>query len=252
MTIFYFTGTGNSLAVAKRIGGDDARLISIPQVIDSTEQHYRDDAIGLVFPVYSFRAPMMVRNFLNRVKLEANYIFAICTYGTMSGSCTNYLQKQAIGLGFKFDYTNNLKMADNYLPLFETGKQIEKLSKKNIEQNLIRIIEDIKNYKKYHVRAAIFGRIVGKLVNMDFSKSPHKYIADEKCNKCGICAKVCLSKNITIDNDIKFGESCEGCYACLHLCPQNALHHKSEKSNKRWIHPDITLNEIIEANNRQN
>ena len=32
MTIFYFTATGNSLAVAKRIGDN---LISIPQVIDN-------------------------------------------------------------------------------------------------------------------------------------------------------------------------------------------------------------------------
>jgi len=35
MTIFYFTGTGNSLAIAKSIGGS---LISIPQVLASLVQ----------------------------------------------------------------------------------------------------------------------------------------------------------------------------------------------------------------------
>jgi flavodoxin len=47
MKILYFTGTGNSLAVAKRIGGE---LLSIPQEIHKKEMTYSDDAIGLVFP----------------------------------------------------------------------------------------------------------------------------------------------------------------------------------------------------------
>jgi flavodoxin len=46
MTIFYFTDTGNSFAIAKAIGGI---LISVPQVIDSDNLHFKDDAIGLVF-----------------------------------------------------------------------------------------------------------------------------------------------------------------------------------------------------------
>jgi flavodoxin len=51
MTIFYFTATGNSLSVAKSIADEtDGNLISIPQVIDSENFHYKDDAIGLVFP----------------------------------------------------------------------------------------------------------------------------------------------------------------------------------------------------------
>ena len=57
MLIFYFTATGNSLAVAKRIGGN---LISIPQVIDSQNLKYKDDAIGIVFPIYSLEPAKIV------------------------------------------------------------------------------------------------------------------------------------------------------------------------------------------------
>jgi hypothetical protein len=84
MTIFYCTSTGNSLAVAKRIGGN---LISIPQIIDALETHYNDDAIGVVFPVYSNAPPRMVRLFLDKVRLEADYLFAIGTYGNLPGAC---------------------------------------------------------------------------------------------------------------------------------------------------------------------
>jgi MinD superfamily P-loop ATPase len=75
-------------------------------------------------------------------------------------------------------------------------------------------------------------------------------IINEQCNKCGICAQVCPAKNITVAGKVDFRDQCEGCSACLHLCPKNALHLKNEKSNKRWRHPDVSLKELIEANDR--
>ena len=85
MTIFYFTGTGNSLAVAKGIAGDSGKLISIPQVIDSCTTEYKDDCIGIVFPVYGFRAPFMVTDFKSRLHFchsnlwhDSRAYFALC------------------------------------------------------------------------------------------------------------------------------------------------------------------------------
>jgi len=82
MTIFYFTATGNSLAVAKQFGGT---LVSIPQAVDSDNLHYKDDAIGIVFPIYWWNLPIMVRRFMDKARFEADYIFAIGTCGTISG-----------------------------------------------------------------------------------------------------------------------------------------------------------------------
>ena len=50
MKVLYFTATGNSLAVAKRIGGE---LISIPRAMHDGDLSFADDAVGLVFPVYA-------------------------------------------------------------------------------------------------------------------------------------------------------------------------------------------------------
>ena len=44
MTILYFTATGNSLYVAKRLGG---KLISIPQMIKENKYEFSDERIGL-------------------------------------------------------------------------------------------------------------------------------------------------------------------------------------------------------------
>ncbi len=43
MTIFYFTATGNSLAVAKRVGGE---LISIPKALKDGESGYEDIGVN--------------------------------------------------------------------------------------------------------------------------------------------------------------------------------------------------------------
>ena len=60
MTICYFTATGNSLYVAKRIGGT---LLSIPKLMKENEIIINDDAVGIIAPVYAGNAPDMVRKF---------------------------------------------------------------------------------------------------------------------------------------------------------------------------------------------
>lgn len=253
MIIFYLTATGNSLAVAKRIGGE---LISIPQVIDSEKLQYKDNAIGLVFPIYGWRIPRMVREFLNKVKLEADYTFAIGTYGNLAGAAMLNLQKHAKTQGFQFDYTADLLMVDNALPLFEINNQIAKLPEKKTEENTAKIVQDIHNRKTTQAKASMgertFTATIGLFDNMIYNgKQGQGYIIDDKCNKCGICAKVCPIKNITVTDKVEFSEHCIACQACVHQCSQNALHVKREKSAKRWRNPEVSLKEIIQANNQE-
>ena len=65
--LFYFTGTGNSLYVAKNIENDP---ISIPQIINKQEQIYKGDRIGVVAPIYGHELPEMVKEFLKIVMEE--------------------------------------------------------------------------------------------------------------------------------------------------------------------------------------
>jgi hypothetical protein len=108
MTIFYFTSTGNCLAAAKKIGGNGAALISIPQIIDSGPLAYEDDVIGIIFPIYGWSMPKMCRKFLAKAKLTADYTFAIGTYGNMSGACMRNTQLFAAEHGNRIDYAESL------------------------------------------------------------------------------------------------------------------------------------------------
>ena len=69
MTILYFTATGNSLAVAKRLGGT---LLSIPQLIREELYVIEDDIIGIISPTYCADLPHMVREYLDKAKLQAD------------------------------------------------------------------------------------------------------------------------------------------------------------------------------------
>ncbi|MCX5780008.1 MAG: EFR1 family ferrodoxin, partial [Firmicutes bacterium] len=73
------------------------------------------------------------------------------------------------------------------------------------------------------------------------------FYVDDKCNGCGICAKVCPVNNIEIvDNRPMWNHHCESCLACFVWCPEKAisgglLSGKSE----RYHHPEVKLMDMI-------
>lgn len=250
MKIFYFTGTGNSLAVAKHIGGE---LVSIPQVVDSQNLEYQDDIIGVVFPIYSLNFPKMVKRFLEKAVFKADYIFLIVTCGGGVGKTLREAQEMAVQNGYSFDYLAKMNMVDNCLPQWEMDTERKKAEKKDIDGQLERIKNAIENRKKTEEIPIPGGRLLCWFsrkyfpIPDDFHK---KYIIDDKCNQCGTCAKVCAVANVIVNDKVSFGDYCEGCQACIHACPQKAIHLKMERSDKRWRNPDVLLSEIITANDR--
>jgi len=248
MTVFYFTATGNSLAVAKAIGGT---LYSIPQIIGNSKL-YQDDAIGVVFPIYNWGLPRMVQQFLQATSFDAPYTFAVGTYGFTYGKAMENIQSV---VSRPFDYTAGIRMADNFIPGFDQRKEAAGFGKRNVAENMNRIVTEIHAGTRSLDRTNLFLRIVHPLIaaneakNIDINTAK-RFRVDEKCNLCGICAKVCPAGNLSVTDRVTPASRCEGCLACVHLCPQNAVHVPREKNEARWKHPDVTLTEIIKANNR--
>lgn len=254
MTIFYYTATGNSLCAAKKIGG---KLVSIPAALKNNELDYKDDIIGIVYPCYAYGLPNSVKDFLVRVTWQAEYTFGLVTYGSIAGAATATLEQAAKDTGKQFDYINHLLMVDNFLTGFEMKKQLLNEPKKKIDQNLEQIKQDIQNRMKRKTRDGMPGFLAKgvakmmseKLANGDFGKN---YIISDSCTKCKICTKVCPTGNIQVDRQVSFGNQCECCMACIHACPQNAIHLKNEKSSERFMNQNVTLAELISANEQGN
>lgn len=226
---------------------------SIPALINEGKKEFKDDAIGFVFPCYAFGLPRSVLEFIAQSKFEADYFFAVMTYGNMAASGLKHIEEIGAAAGITFDYTNEILMVDNYLPGFDMKDQLRKEAQKNVEGSLKKIVKDIQDRKKALTRKGMFTNMISKVAHLIYDKymideGDKKFIVQECCNGCGICEKVCPKNNIAVDNKPRFSHQCDGCYACIHLCPQNALHLKSEKSSARFRNQNVTLKEIIQSN----
>ena len=251
MKIFYFTATGNSLYVAKRIGGE---LSSIPQMLKEGKSEFDDEVIGFVFPCYAFGLPRIVCDFIKRSKFKAKYFFAIMTYGNIGASGLRHMEKVASKAGIQFSYTNEILMIDNFLPLFEIEDQLKKEKSKKIEEQLNQIVSDLKSRQQKLTRKGIVSNVLSKPIHnltdkYQFDDGDKRFIVQDTCNSCKVCEQVCPKNNIKVGKNPEFLHKCEGCYACIHHCPQNAIHLKFERSKNRFINRNVKLKEIINGNN---
>ena len=250
MKVFYFTATGNSLMVAKSFGG---KTYSIPKMLKEGNSYFEDDIIGFIFPCYVGSIPTVVEKFLSSSRFNADYTFAIMTYGNMAFGGTKQFIAISKQNGIKIDYANQIKMVDNSLKHYNMEKQIHGLAKKQVGKQIDKIKSDIE--RKVHND----GR--GNVVTSQLSKFGHKayrkeigdcdnlFEVENHCTLCKVCEMVCPVDNIKADEKVNFKGQCIRCYACTQNCPSNAIRFNGEKSKTRYRNSDISLKEIILANN---
>lgn len=246
MKLLYFTATGNCLSVAKSFGGE---LLSIPQLIKNGQYELEADKIGIIFPIFHNSVPKLVEEYLDKAKLHSSYIFGIGTYGMFGGNAMKHLKEIGSRNGISFAYLNEVLMVDNYLPGFEMKKQKDGLIKKQVEQQLTIIKKEVAEQKRYFKQKSAVVDLLRKL-NVTFydSEFEKKFSVEESCNGCKTCEKVCPVANIKVDQRPVFQGNCQHCLACIQNCPKSAIHIKGEKSKERFRNEQISLKEIIEAN----
>lgn len=269
--IYYFSGTGNSLHVAKelqqRIPG--IKLISILSCNGRTETN--SEVVGFIFPIYFTVVPVPVRRFIEKMDLSsAKYIFAITTRFGTECFADVYLKKVLKSKEKQLDSylivtmisNSPIGLAPKYLPgikkqaeKWESDIKKDKIDKLEKEvQNQLDIFKDIIMNKKINQEfqtKSWFKKQIGNflLSITSNSKAEIPYFADESCNSCGICEKVCLSRKIKMENNKPVWQKnvqCFFCYACFNFCPQQAIlvKNKYTRKNGRFFHPQVTIDEI--------
>jgi ferredoxin len=162
-------------------------------------------------------------------------------------------EKLANKSNIKFNYTKGMLMVDNYLPLFKVEDQLAKVPSKKIEEYLNIIVEDINNKRENSVEKLGVGIKILSAAIHRYNKSlkptiDNRFSINNQCNLCGTCAKVCPVNNIIIETEPAYQHNCTFCLACIHNCPEKAIHLKGEKSAARFRNEHIKLKEIITAN----
>lgn len=248
--ILYFTGTGNSLNVAKEIGeAIDNQLIHI-NMLDNFDLS-NEKVLGIVFPVYYYDAPIPVRQLLKKLKLSKDtYVFSIATCGGGSGTAMHTIKKYVEKAGGKLSYTDVLIMPDNSCISYgkNPNSQIDRLSK--IELQLTNIINDILAKKENlpFTRLKISGKLLNAPGIYHLASAMFKPKIDGSlCVGCGICEKVCPQNNIKLlDKKAVRGKNCSTCIACVNMCPEQAIKigPKPMKKELQYVNPSVQRSEM--------
>ena len=252
--VFYFTGTGNSLYIARQIEDDP---VSIPQVMHNESQEFSADSIGIVAPVYGHEVPQMVKDFMEKAIFHTNYFYMILTYGNRHGGAAELAKKLCDECGIAVNYINVIMMVDNWLPSFDMNEQLK--MNKRIDERLAVILAELNGKTDMipdvtDADRAAHQQFLAAMSHMPPDAWQHLLRVSDTCIGCGICEKVCPSASIHVMNGKAvhtLGHS-QTCLACVHACPQKAigLTIPEKNPNARYRNEHVSLQEIIHANNQ--
>lgn len=268
--VLYFTGTGNCLYVARQLAGKEGEILSIPQLMRKKQFEIEADGIGLVYPIYGHMPPYMVREFIKKAQLKAEYKFAVLTYGMRKCNAVEIWDGISRKAGNVFDYIGTIVMVDNWLPNFDMNEQMK--IDKHIPENLAKITSDLSNRRRWHEPVTQeereqhegFMSLSGLDPEVGFlMKADRSFRVTDDCIHCGICTYVCPRGNYQLTGQgVKMQGDCEFCFACIQNCPQRAIQFKknedgtwpdgSEKNpNARYRNENVSLMELKLANNQK-
>lgn len=275
IVIYYFSGTGNSLFVAKELQKriSDSSLIPIISLLDERVIHTKGKTIALVFPVHAITIPIAVKKFLMKADFESSeYLFAIVT---REGTIFKGFQKidrilnkknKQLDAGFILNMYNNDTRHENYkVPSESDISALESVVLKKLDfiQNIIKYRmasrEKDSEYTIDFGHNPFVNKILEKIVLTGMTVSEYiggvnYFYSDSNCIGCGICEKVCLSKKISmIDKKPIWNKKvlCYMCFACLNYCPKRSVQISDipgvksyTKINGRYTHPYAAINDI--------
>lgn len=257
--IYYFTGTGNTLAIAKELAKKikGTKLIPMAKVVRKKIEITADN-FGIVFPVYAWGAPLMVVDFLNKLKIKkSNYNFAVTNFAGTPGATLSQIAKLLKKKGHKLSAGFAIKMPGNYIPMYDPAKLYNNSKLNNLYNTMKQRINSIAGYvnqqKKYKIEKSNFlinlltSGFLYKISMPHFADMDRKFWVNEDCNSCKICYKVCPSNNIKMVNKLpEWQHKCEQCFACLHWCPKQAIQYGQKSETKsRYHHPDVKVKELF-------
>ena len=270
-TIYYFTGSGNSLAVARDIAaGTGGDLVPIAAALQQPVVKSDAECVGIVFPVYfatnDSGIPGIIRRFLGNLETGGRcYLFAVCTHGgdpgTTIGNVREILRHRGrdLAAGFAVNMNNRPVSA------------AEKAAESARRQEAARRISGYVNARlrgRYETRGMYLRAAWAPLLPFVryIFRSRYEGLSGEKglpfaelvpsadrsfrvsgaCNGCGICARICPVQDIVMtDRRPSWQHRCGNCLACYQWCPQNAIGGEIISYNPRYHHPEVTIRDML-------
>ena len=238
--IFYFSGTGNSEYVAKRLAeglGEPCGSIAECMRNEWFEFALRDnETVGFVVPVYYFGLPSIVEEFLEKFKIYpacatcVPYVHFTATYGAVSGRADWYFREALAKRQSAPSALFGVKMVDNWTPMYDVSDQEKnRQTLAEAELQIDRIIQAVKERRAVDMLEdkSTLEKAQGYYAMYDEVRATSHFSVEDSCIGCGLCADECPVGAIQMKDGkpawVK--DACVMCVRCLHKCPSFAIHY---------------------------
>jgi len=255
--IYYFSGTGNGLALARgiaarlekagridrdgRFGGTELAPIG-RGAPDPIPEGCR---IGIVAPVYFLALAPVVADFVRALELPAGTeTFGVVSMGLLPGNALADLAELMASRGAARFAGYAVRMPDNSVIFPSKEAEIPGILAASAGE-MDRVAADIAaGGKGEPVKRRASDAVLGSLTGawsyrvLGFGRMG----ADETCVGCGLCARACPVGNIAmVDGKPVWKDGCVSCMACAHRCPKKSVSYPRMNRGKfvPYVHPDI-------------
>lgn len=256
--ILYFSATGNSEHVARRVAAaTDDKVMSI--------EHFDAEAfslalakescqLGIVAPVYAWGLPTPMIEFLKKADLsdaadtnggKQPYTFFVSTYGSTTGQAGKFARDLLYERELKLDAAMSVKMPDTWTPMFDLSdpQKVESINKA-AEAQIDAVIEAVRARRTGNMmrhRVPLFASCAYHAFGLPRMQQTSGFVVDaECCIGCGLCAKRCPMSAIEMRDGLPVWTKpeCAACLRCLHYCPKFAISRgKRTAAHGQYKHP---------------
>lgn len=254
LTIFYFSATGNSLEIARKIAKvlGDCVIKSMATKAPSEPVGGPGESVGFIFPVFYNGLPRLVKRFIEKLHIyPGTYCFAIANSGGTRANSLGMLEEVLFKKQMSLSYAEEIKMPGNYIvghqaPSSEKVKKMLEAADDKVEKTARAIA--VEERKPVILKAQLWSKIINRsYLYKNTNEWDEEFLTTGKCTGCGRCAKVCPVDNIKIEKQRPVWQhSCEHCLACIHWCPFEAIEYGQKTIGRRRYHnPNIKIEDII-------
>lgn len=262
-TLYYFSGTGNSLKAAGDLKAKLGNAELVPMAAEIKKGHIKADseAVGFIFPVHTLGPVSIVDEFIAKIDLDqVKYLFAVAVkssnHGVVFKEIDRVLKKKGrvLNAGFGLRMGANTNLFSNIPGTRDIlSPEEQKTAFEEAGQTITLIAQTVNNREDNSkegprgIKSFLLSAIRKSFVKKSSTFDKH-FSLSEKCTGCKTCESVCPAQNIVIKNTQgRWQHSCRACLACYNHCPQEAIKHSFAKKtgmDKKYTNPHITKSEL--------
>lgn len=255
--IYYFSGTGNNLAIANRLAKELGETTVLPMSALLQNKVIPEDyeRVGFIAPSYFSHVPPYVEKCMKDViYTEKQKVFLIAGCAGNRGLTIQDMRKHVHHSNKEVDLEYMVILPGNYILSYGAFPMwYQRFSTKQSYRKIHKIAQDIKKGRKSKNlgRGILYNAKYEEQLQKSIAKFPmtgKQYEVSDKCTACGVCIRICPVGNISMTNGkVTFGDNCSQCMGCIQWCDNHAIDFQRKAENrKRYHHLDIKRSELFQ------